>query len=85
MADTKIGAVTHYFDKIKVAIIKLTSGKLAVGDSIKIVGRGNELVQKITSMQIEHEAVELVKKGNEFGLRVDQPVKEGDIVYKVAE
>ncbi len=62
MADTKIGAVTHYFDKIKVAIIKLTSGKLAVGDSIKIVGRGNELVQKITSMQIEHEAVELVKK-----------------------
>ncbi len=83
MADTKIGKVTHFFDKINVAIIKLDSGKLAPGETIKIAGRGSELVQKVKSMQIEHESVDMVKKGDEFGVKVDAKVKEQDIVYKV--
>jgi len=84
MADTKVGIVTHFFDKISVAIIKLNSGGLKAGDTIKIAGRGSELVQKLKSMQIEHENVDKVKKGDEFGVKVDQKVKEGDIVYKVS-
>lgn len=84
MADDKIGKVTHFFDKINVAIIKLEAGKLVVGDTIKVAGRGSELVQEIKSMQIEHENVDKVQKGDEFGLKVDEKVKEDDIVYKVA-
>jgi len=83
VADKKIGIVTHFFDKISVAIIKLSSGGLKVGETVKVVGRGNEVVQEIKSMQIEHESVDSVKKGEEFGVKVDDAVKEGDIVYKV--
>jgi len=36
MADFKVGKVTHYFNKIGVAVVELV-GTLTVGDSIKIV------------------------------------------------
>ncbi|MFH1601857.1 MAG: hypothetical protein ABIB61_02780 [Candidatus Shapirobacteria bacterium] len=83
MAEEEIGKVTHFFDKIKVAIIKLDAGKLQAGDKIKIAGRGNEVFQEIKSMQIEHESVDSVKKEDEFGLKIDESVKEGDTVFKV--
>jgi len=85
VADTQIGAITHYFDKINVAIIKIKKGSLAIGDAIKIAGHGNEFTQEVSSMQIEHEPIKTAKKGDEIGMKVDQPVKEGDIVYKVAK
>ena len=82
MASTQIGKVTHYFDKINVAVVELI-GNLKVGDTIKIVGHGNEFTQTVNSMQIEHEKLEEAHKDQGIGLQVDQPVKEGDIVYKV--
>lgn len=83
MADTQIGKVTHYYDKISVAVVELT-GNLKIGDTIKIVGHGNEFTQAVDSMQIEHEKLEEAHKDQEIGLHVDQPVKESDVVYKVA-
>lgn len=82
MADKKIGKITHYFDKIGVAVLEL-SAKLKAGERIKISGHDNEFEQEITSMQIEHEQVPEADKGQSIGLKVDQPVKEGDEVYKV--
>jgi len=82
MADKQIGEVTHYFDKIGVAVVELTSD-LKVGETIKISGRGNEFTQVIESMQIEHAKLEEAHKDQEIGLKVSQPVKEWDKVYKV--
>ncbi len=82
MADKKIGKITHYFDKIGVAVLEL-SAKLKAGERIKISGHDNEFEQEISSMQIEHEQVPEADKGQSIGLKVDQPVKEGDEVYKV--
>ncbi len=84
MADKQIGKVTHYYDKISVAVVELI-GNLKVGDTIKIVGHGNEFTQKVDSMQIEHEKLEDAHKDQEIGLHVDQQVKEGDVVYKVTD
>jgi hypothetical protein len=36
-------------------------------------------------MQVEHEKIEKAKKGDEVGLKVDNPVHEHDEVYKVTE
>lgn len=83
MADTKIGDITHYFDKINVAVVDVLA-PIKVGDRIKIVGHGQEFEQEVTSIQIEHENIEEAKKGQSIGLKVDQPVKKGDEVYKVA-
>lgn len=83
MADFKVGKITHYYDKIGVAVVELT-GNLAVGDTIKISGHGREFNQEVTSMQIEHENVQTAKKGQTVGLRVDEGAKESDEVYKVS-
>ncbi|MAF25967.1 hypothetical protein CL634_10415 [bacterium] len=77
----KIGAVTHYFNNIGVAVVKLTAA-LKSGDEIVIAGRGQEVVQKVASMQIEHDKVDKAAKGKSIGLKVKDSVKEGDIVYK---
>lgn len=79
--DTVIGKVTHYFDKIGVAALKL-SEKLAVGETIKITGHGQDLTQEITSMQVDHQPVEFAKPGDDVAIKVDMPVKEGDSVLK---
>lgn len=84
MADKKIGTVTHYYDKISVAVIKLASGSIKVGDEVKFQGKeGDEFTQKITSMQIEHAEIDIAKKGDEFGLKVDKEVKAGTQILKV--
>ncbi len=81
MADKKpIGAITHYFTKIGVAVIEL-SGKVNEGDEISIEGATTNVTQKIDSMQIEHKQVKTAGKGQSIGLRVVDRVREGDDVF----
>jgi len=83
MADTKVGVVSHYFDKIGVAIIEVEA-PIKVGDKLKFVRKGKELFQQeIVSMQIEHQQIQAAKKGDGIGVKVDQKVHEGVEVYKV--
>jgi len=77
-----IGKVTHYFGNIGVAVIEL-SGKLKVGETIRIVGGETDFNQTIDSMEIEHKKIEEAKKGDSVGLKVDQKVRDGYKVYKV--
>ncbi|MBN2585482.1 hypothetical protein JXA59_02435 [Patescibacteria group bacterium] len=80
VANKTIGKVSHYYDKIGVAIIEL-AGPLKVGDKVKFVKGDAETEQTIDSMQIERAAVESAKKGAVIGIKVDEPVKEGTMVY----
>ena len=82
MVDQKVGVVIHYYDKLGVAIIDLSSD-LILGDKIKIVSDGQEFIQEVSSMQIEHKSVNTAKKGDSIGLKVDQTVKEKAEVFKV--
>lgn len=85
MADLKVGKVTHYFDKLSVAIVELSSA-LGVGDKLKFVRGGEELFeQTVDSMQVEHTKIESAKKGQSVGLKVNQEVKEGAEVYKLGK
>lgn len=79
--DIKIGKVTHYYDKIGVAVIDVINQPLKVGDTVKISGHDNEFTEKITSLQIEHDQVEEVKVGESCGMKVSRPVKAGDVLY----
>lgn len=80
MADIKAGKVIHYYDKIGVAVVEILK-PLKTGDTVKISGHDQEFTQTVISMQIEHEKLETAKKGQEVGLKVDRPVKEGDEVF----
>lgn len=79
----EVGKIVHFYPNINVAIVDLTSA-LKVGDAVAIEGHGQSITQKVASMQIEHKAVQVGKKGQSVGLKVDQPVKEGDLVFKAA-
>lgn len=76
-----IGRVEHFFDKIQVAVVKVNA-PIKLGDKICIEGHGKRFEQKVISMQIEHEPIKTAKKGQSIGMKVNEPVKEGDLVYK---
>jgi len=76
------GKITHYFDKIGVAVIELAKG-LSVGDTIRIKGATTDFKQRIDSMQIEHKSVDKAKKGQAIGLKVKEKVRPNDKVYVV--
>jgi len=78
----EVGRVSHFFTKISVAVIELTS-TLSVGDQIVIKGPTTDLEQTVNSMQIEHENVKVAKAGQSIGLKVDERVRENDVVYKI--
>lgn len=82
VAQTKIGSITHYYDRIGVAVMEVLA-PIKVGDRIKIKGHEREFEQEIASMQIEHENIKKAKKGDNVGLKIEQPVKKGDEVYKL--
>ena len=86
MPEDFLGKVTHYYDKIMVAVVELAKGaSLAKGDSVHVKGNQTDFTQQVSSLQIEHKDVEKVKAGESFGMKVDQPVSEGDAVYKASE
>lgn len=79
-----IGKVAHFFNKISVAVVALT-GKLKEGDTIEIETSEGPFQQKVSSMQVDHKPVEEAKAGDDIGLKVDNPVKEGNKVNKITE
>lgn len=81
--DKSVGKVVHYYDKLGVAIIDLASGGLKVGDEVKFKRGDEEFSQKVESLQVDHQDVESVKKGDSFGVKVNQPTKVGTEVYLV--
>lgn len=83
MAEFKVGKITHYYNKIGVAVVEL-SGSLLVGDLIKISGHGRDFQMTVNSMQIEHQQIKEANKGDTVGLKVDQEVKEDDEIYKIS-
>ena len=83
MTDFKVGKVTHFYDKIGVAVISLDSD-LGVGDKIKFVRGGEDLFeQTVTSMQVEHEKIAKAKKGDTVGMKTVQPVRDGAEIFKI--
>jgi len=85
MAEQEIGVVTHYFDRIEVAAIRLTKGALKTGDRIHIGGHATDFGQVVASIEIEHKALPEAKLGDEIGIKVDQPVHEHDKVFRIEE
>ena len=85
MVEEKIGIVEHFFTNVGVAAIKITAGELKIGDSIHIVGAHTDFKQKIDSMQIDRNPVQIVKVGDEVGIKIKDRVREHDVVYKVPE
>ena len=78
----EIGKVSSFFSHVSVAAIKL-SGKLKIGDKIRIKGFTTDFEQKVDSMQIENKSVKEANKGNHIGIKVKEKVRPNDSVLLV--
>lgn len=75
-----IGKVEHYFDKINVVTTTIKN-PLKVGDIMHIKGHTTDFIQTVNSIQIEHNTVQSAKKGDGIGIKVNQLVRDHDIIY----
>jgi translation elongation factor EF-1alpha len=82
MSETEIGKITHFFDKIGVAVVKLT-GDLKVGDKIRIEA-AEPFVQVVGLMQVQHKAITGAGPGDDVGMKTDKPCADGDRVIKLS-
>ncbi len=82
MSENRIGKVTHYFDRIGVAVLGLTD-KIKVGDKVHFLGHATDFKQEVISLQIEHQNVNEANPGQDVALKVDQKVHPNDAVFKI--
>jgi translation elongation factor EF-1alpha len=84
MAEEKIGEVIKFFAKPSVAAVKITSGELKAGDTIKIIGHTTDITNLVESMEVNNEKVDKAVAGDYIGVKVSDRVRPGDEVFRVA-
>ena len=77
----EIGQIAHFFSKINVGIIDLML-PLTIGDRILVKGPSTDFEQTVGSMQIDRMDIQRAEGGQSIGLRMEQHVKEKDVIYK---
>ena len=82
--EIKIGQITHFYNRISVGVLELTD-KLDLGDKIHILGHTTDFIQNVTSMEIDHKKVPSVGPGDEVALKLIEPVRNGDDIFKIIE
>ena len=81
--EERIGSVIRFFDKNSIAAVKLDFGDLAVGDTVRIKGPATDFTQKVEAMEFDHRAVEKASRGQFTGIKLSQPARPFDLVYKI--
>ncbi len=79
-----VGHVTHYFNKIGVAVLWLT-GELKIHDTIQIQGHSTDFIQKVRSLEINHQKIQSAGPDAEVALKVNETVRSGDRVFVLPE
>lgn len=78
-----IGVVTHYYGHLSVAAVSLTA-PLAAGDQIHIRGHTTDLVQDVSSLEVDHAPVDRAGPGDDVALKVEDHVREHDLLFREA-
>lgn len=77
-----VGQVSHWYNKISVMGVTLT-GRLTVGDTIRVRGHTTDFTQRVTSMQAWHQDIVEAGPGDKVGICAAFRARPGDRVYKV--
>lgn len=82
--ESAIGTVIHYYGHLNVAVLQLTD-RLKVGETIHIFGHTTDFTQVVASMEVDHHRVVVVEPGEDVALKVVEPVREHDTIYRVTK
>ncbi|MEA3486968.1 MAG: translation elongation factor-like protein [Thermodesulfobacteriota bacterium] len=83
MGEEKIGEVMKFFAKPSVAAVKITSGELLAGDTVKFVGHTTDFEDRIDSMEIDNKQIEKATVGDYIGIKVADRVRPGDEMFRI--
>ena len=82
-AEQRVGVVTHYYNHLSVATLRLEPGAtLRIGDVIHILGHTTDFSQRVESLEVDHKSVLEVGPNDDFGVKVVDPAREHDVVFK---
>jgi len=77
-----IGKGVNYFKKLNVAEFRLETKSLKIGDEILITGPTTGVIKtRVKELRLEDKAVQLVKKGDNFSMPVDEIIRPSDKLY----
>ncbi|MDE4907677.1 U32 family peptidase [Methanogenium marinum] len=80
------GEVVNYYTKIQVAEFAIRAGELKIGDKILIYGKKTPAhYHVIEEMQINHESVPSVGRGEHCGIKICVPLKPGDKLFRITD
>jgi putative protease len=85
MPERKVGKVTHYYPRVHAAVVSMENGRIKKGDTVHIKGMHDDLVERVSSLELDHEPIEEARAGQSIGLEVVAPVHEGADVFLVEE
>ncbi len=77
-----VGKVVHYFNKAKVAVIKLKT-PLTVDEKIRVEGGETDFTQKVKSMEIDKKKIKKAKARQEIGVKLNKKAREGYRIFKI--
>ena len=80
--EKQIGTVTHWYDKLSVAVVKLT-GAISKGATIKVRKGDDEFEDTVSSLQIDHTDVPSAKKGDDAAVKLSNRAKGGAAVFLI--
>lgn len=81
-----VGKVTNYFKKLKVAEIRMESGKLSKGDRIYIQGPTTGVVEFcVPEIRVDLKEVQKTLKGEHCSIPIEIFLRRADKVYKIVK
>ena len=81
--EIEVAHVEDYFAHVGVVALKITADGIKIGDNLHFKGHTTDLVEKVTSIQIDHNPVEEAKVGDDVGIKVTDRVRTHDKVFKI--
>jgi translation elongation factor EF-1alpha len=79
-----IGVVTHFFDRIQVAVV-LLENELYLDDWILVYGPRTQIRQQVLSMQVNHQPIDKAEPGDEVAIKINDVAREGDDIYLILD
>ena len=77
-----IGKGVNYFKRLNVAEFRLETKSLKIGDEILITGPTTGVIKtRVKELRFEDKPVQLVKKGDNFSMPVDEIIRPSDKLY----
>jgi len=76
-----IGKVVHFYNKIKVAVVKF-SKPFKAGEKVKFSGATTSFSQVISSLEIDYKKVKTAPKGKKIGIKILKRARVGDEIFK---